>query len=82
MRCERNGLRAQTTTSPLVCEVCDCSVHQNAEGKKTPTSLLVCCLLVAQGALFSVLSLCSHGRVGQEPVTGSDSSVDEFWESW
>lgn len=84
MRSETNGLRAQTTTSPVgcECEVCNTRVFARTRRKKPPTSRRrVCCVLAAYGARLTVLSLCYHGSVGQELVTGDHPSVDEFWES-
>lgn len=37
MRSETNGLRAQTTTSPLGCEVCNIQVFYQKEKKNPPT---------------------------------------------
>lgn len=83
MRSEKNGLRAQTTTSPLGCEVSNIECFIRARrGKKTThnsTCLLLCWSLKEPS---QVLSLFHHGLVWQEPVTDGISSLAEFWQCW
>lgn len=83
MRSETNGLRAQTTTSPLGCEICNTRAFIRTQRKKKkhpPVFVFAICRLEEPSC--PCRACVNHGRVGQEPATGGDSSVDEFWESW
>lgn len=71
----------QTTTSRSDSEVCDIQVlfiRKNAH-KNLQVAVLAGCWAAV---VLSVLSLCCHDHVGQEPGAGDHSTVDEFWKLW
>lgn len=78
MRSETNGLRAQTTTSPLSCKAGYAVVEVFSGKKKTHQAVV---FARCSRSWLSVSSLCYHGWVVQEPNAGGHSSVDVFWES-